>query len=179
MIYFIFSFVRLLNGNIILNVDWNSSLVCSIEESKIERLTLQDLTYNSPEFSEFNLIDSKYDIWCVGWCLYELCTLDDVKPLLNETNLNWPRLSLPQNSSDKWNDLFVQMTHLNPNMRPTASEILANSELFNENEFHFGDCVLRRFKIGEKIESNAFVAPSIQFSNESWRIIDLKESNKK
>lgn len=163
------SFVRLSNGNIILNVDWESSIVESLNESKINLLSIHDLSYNCPEFSEYNVIDSKYDVWCIGWCLYELCTLIDPKAVLFNAHLNWPQVSLPSNVSDRLNDLFLQMTHLNPDFRPSVSEILANNEaLFCTNEFQFGDCLMRRFKIGEEIEQN-----------ESWNIIDLKESNRK
>ena len=52
----------MINDNIILNVDWNCSLVESITD-KIDLLTIEDLTFNSPEFHEANLIDFKYDIW--------------------------------------------------------------------------------------------------------------------
>jgi serine/threonine protein kinase len=113
------------------NVDCNSSLVESLEE-KIKINDRQDVTYNSPEVANESYVDHKYDIWSLGWILYELCTLD--KPPLEDVGAkSWHPLQLPVNVSDELSHLFRQMTRLESNARPSALD-LSNEAIFNSEK---------------------------------------------
>lgn len=82
--------------------------------------------YKCPENEKYNVINFKYDIWSIGWTLYNLCSLDDSRFVLDEVvdfdKWMWPEL--PRHYTRKLDKIFKQMTHLDPNQRPTATEML-------------------------------------------------------
>ena len=57
-----------------------------IVNSPDEKVDIGQTWYKCPENSkaENNYIDSKYDIWSIGWTLYNLCSLDDSRFVLDE-----------------------------------------------------------------------------------------------
>lgn len=59
------------------------SLVLNTTEEKID---VGRTWYKCPENSKIdhNYIDYKYDIWSIGWTLYNLCSLDDSRFVLDE-----------------------------------------------------------------------------------------------
>jgi hypothetical protein len=46
------------------------------------------INYNAPEYALFKHIDLAYDVWCVGWLLYHMCTWYDPFAALDATGDN-------------------------------------------------------------------------------------------
>lgn len=82
--------------------------------------------YRCPENEKNNAINTKYDIWSVGWSLYNLCSLDDSRFVLDEVEdfekWFWP--DLPRVYTRNLDKIFKMMTHIDPSQRPTATEML-------------------------------------------------------
>jgi hypothetical protein len=55
-------FVRILNDNCVICVDWDSNILNTTDE-KIRISNKNDLSYICPEFFATGFIDTKYDIW--------------------------------------------------------------------------------------------------------------------
>ncbi|XP_027136883.1 calcium/calmodulin-dependent protein kinase type 1D isoform X1 [Larimichthys crocea] len=87
------------------------------------------INYLAPEVLTQGTYDAKSDIWSVGCILYELCT--QLLAFSAETPVNLipkiisgPAPRLPDNYSSELRDLLADMLKKDPNLRPTALEIL-------------------------------------------------------
>jgi serine/threonine protein kinase len=97
----------------ILLVNSNLKLVCSEKSEKLLKrdgkidVFQGDYAFESPEIEMSNQIDYKYDIWCLGWLLYEFCTFKsplEILTIKKFANLN--KLILENNTPDEICHLF-------------------------------------------------------------------------
>lgn len=89
--------------------------------------------YLSPEIIENKPYSFKSDIWSMGVMLYEMCAL---QPPFNANSLQFLALKIVKGSyqplqgnfSKEIKNLISSMLNVDPNRRPSAKEILRNSE---------------------------------------------------
>ncbi|KAF7637946.1 Protein kinase domain-containing protein [Meloidogyne graminicola] len=85
--------------------------------------------YLSPEMCEGKSYNEKSDIWALGCCFYEMCTLnkafdaDNLPTLLNKI-INSEYEPLKKNYSQEVRLLIREMLRILPEQRPTSSELL-------------------------------------------------------
>lgn len=91
-----------------------------------EKLDVGRTWYRCPENEANNMIDKKYDIWSIGWTLYNLCSLDDSRFVLDEVEdfEKWLWPALPRLYTRNLDKIFKMMTNIDPEQRPTATEML-------------------------------------------------------
>ncbi len=55
-----------------------------------------EIHFNAPEYLKTNQICVKYDIWCLGWYLFNICTLQNPFKMLNAVTdfKNWNKVSI-------------------------------------------------------------------------------------
>jgi serine/threonine protein kinase len=73
-----------------------------------ESLDVGETWYRCPENLKNNLINKKYDIWSVGWTLYNLCSLDDSRFVLDEVEdfQKWFWPDLPRHYTRNLDKIF-------------------------------------------------------------------------
>jgi serine/threonine protein kinase len=83
----------------------NSSKLKS-KDDKVE--ILDDVAYNSPELLSSNQINLKYDIWCLGWVFFEMCTIDFPRYKLEDVRdfEMWEKPDLPDFFPAELNKIF-------------------------------------------------------------------------
>ena len=55
------------------------------------------INYNAPEYAFKQCVDVAYDVWCVGWLVYHMCTWHDPFDALDgiaDTKLAWTNIAL-------------------------------------------------------------------------------------
>jgi len=105
---------------------------------------IEDVTwYKCPEnhgiTEEQRAIGLSYDIWSVGWTLYEICTLTDPRQMLEDVKDfgKWSRPDLPRFYTRDLDRLFKLMTIIDQEQRFTAGQLL-EQPIFQQ--FDFEDC---------------------------------------
>jgi serine/threonine protein kinase len=71
-------------------------------------------------------IGLKYDIWSIGWTLWQICSLSDPRILLDKVDNfdEWVRPDIPRFYTRELDHLFKLMTQIDPEKRPIAEELL-------------------------------------------------------
>lgn len=72
-----------------------SSVILNSEDSLVDE---KQTWYRCPEMEEMKKIGLKYDIWSAGWALFNICSLDDGRYLLDKVDdfKTWKRPDVPR-----------------------------------------------------------------------------------
>jgi serine/threonine protein kinase len=87
--------------------------------------------YKCPEHDFNKKISLKYDVWSIGWLLYNLCALEDSRIILDQVDdfNTWDRPIIPRHYSRHIDKIFRKMTQPDPEERPSVEELLED-EIF-------------------------------------------------
>lgn len=82
-----------------------SSVILDSSDSLIQE---KQTWYKCPEMEENKKIGLKYDIWSAGWALFNICSLDDGRFLLDQVEdfSTWKRPDVPRIYSRDLDRLF-------------------------------------------------------------------------
>ncbi len=76
------------------------SIISDFKTDKIDNFKVdvkrQEINFNAPEYLMEKKISTKYDIWCLGWYLFTICTFQNPFEILNriEDFKKWDKLSI-------------------------------------------------------------------------------------
>jgi hypothetical protein len=83
-----------------LSINRDCTILTDFKFDKLDTIKVdvkrQDLNYNAPEFESENQIGTKYDIWCLGWYLFHICTFQNPFDILNKVRnfKTWNKVSM-------------------------------------------------------------------------------------
>ena len=99
----------------ILLINSNLKLVCCEKSEKLINqdgkidVYQSDYAFDSPEIENTNQINYKYDIWCLGWLLYEFCTFQSpLKMIATKKFINLNTVNLENSTPYEINKLFKE-----------------------------------------------------------------------
>ncbi|CAF0770724.1 unnamed protein product, partial [Brachionus calyciflorus] len=116
-------------------------------------------SFNSPESSNGQKLTKKYDIWCLGWCVYSLVDFKNPSTLLKNVgdfSLWSKKSSILSGCSLLLNDIFNKMTEIDANNRPNCEELLRH-EIFEKIEYSIKKSKLNeRYSVNKDVKGTAF-----------------------
>lgn len=98
----------------------------TILDNKTDSVVVEQTWFRYPQHEVNKTIDLSYDIWSVGWTVYNICALMDSQFVLNNVKdfNTWVRPDIPRVYSRDLDRVYKLMTVIDPNKRPTATQML-------------------------------------------------------
>jgi len=80
----------------------------SVLKNSTDYVKESSIWYRCPEYDELKAVGIKYDIWCAGWTLFNFCSLEDGRFILDPVeNFNdWKKPDIPRVYSRQIDKLF-------------------------------------------------------------------------